>query len=44
MIGCSRSTVVGRDDAADLVGLGGLVGRAVGVGEQLGEVDLDVAR
>ena len=31
------------DDAADLVGVGGLVGRAVGIGEQLGEVDLDVA-
>ena len=43
MIGCSRS-MVSSDDVADLVGLGGRLGGAVGVGEQLGQVDLDVAR
>ena len=32
------------NDAAHLVGVGGLVGGAVGIGEQLGEVDLDVVR
>ena len=43
MIGCSRSIDV-VDDVSDLVVLGGGLGGAVGVGEQLGEVDLDVVR
>ena len=42
MMGCSRSTV-SIDDASDLVGFGGRVGGAVGIGEQLGEVDLDMS-
>ena len=42
MIGCSRS-MVSVDDVADLVGFGGRLGGAVGIGEQLGEVDLDMS-